>query len=201
MGISKLAREQRNAELKGKKMHYLKLIEPFQKKAKTRNVNEYWWKCECVCGNFIERREQTLLHSYTKSCGCQHPMRGENRIAGTKHFNFAGCGELNSSYFSTVKDRVITRGYDWNLDITFLWELFLKQNCKCAISGLDISFCTARERKSGKKEQTASIDRKDSSKGYLKDNVQWVHKDVNFMKQQFDQEKFIQLCKLIAENN
>ena len=38
----------------------------------------------------------------------------------------------------------------------------------------------------------------DSSKGYIKDNVQWVHKDVNFMKQSLPQEKFIDYCRKIS---
>jgi hypothetical protein len=50
-------------------------------------------------------------------------------------------------------------------------------------------------------EHTASLDRIDSSKGYCEDNVQWVHKDINRMKNTFDQDYFISLCKLIAENS
>jgi hypothetical protein len=48
---------------------------------------------------------------------------------------------------------------------------------------------------------TASLDRIDSSKGYVIDNVQWLHRDINMMKQRFSQEYFINICKHIAENN
>ena len=45
---------------------------------------------------------------------------------------------------------------------------------------------------------TASLDRIDSSKGYVIGNVQWVHKDINIMKNKFDNQYFIDMCKKIA---
>lgn len=50
-------------------------------------------------------------------------------------------------------------------------------------------------------ETTASIDRIDSSNGYIEDNIQWVHKDVNMMKQKMTNIELIEMCKLIVENN
>lgn len=61
---------------------------------------------------------------------------------------------------------------------------------------LKISACRKKA-----KESTASLDRIDSSKPYVKDNVQWVHKVVNNMKWDFDQNEFIEWCKIIASNN
>ena len=46
-----------------------------------------------------------------------------------------------------------------------------------------------------------AAERKRISEGYLKGNVQLVHKDINFMKQQFDQDYFINMCKAVAEVN
>ena len=37
-------------------------------------------------------------------------------------------------------------------------------------------------------------------KGYIKDNIQLVHKDVNMIKKEYDQEYFLTLCRLITEN-
>ena len=45
---------------------------------------------------------------------------------------------------------------------------------------------------------TASIDRKDNSLGYVKGNIQWVHKDVNALKSNFKEKYFLKLCKLIV---
>lgn len=64
-----------------------------------------------------------------------------------------------------------------------------------ALSGLKIELSINR------KNQTASLDRIDSSKGYIEGNVQWLHKDINQMKINFNQKDFIKYCKLIAKNN
>lgn len=40
-----------------------------------------------------------------------------------------------------------------------------------------------------------------SKPDYANDNVQWVHKDVNYMKMDLTQEEFIKYCKLIAKAN
>lgn len=45
---------------------------------------------------------------------------------------------------------------------------------------------------------SASLDRIDSSKGYSINNVQWVHKDVNFAKQSMTMKDFVQLCDEVS---
>lgn len=55
--------------------------------------------------------------------------------------------------------------------------------------------------KATKYDGTASLDRIDSSKGYVEGNVHWVHKDINIMKWDFPLETFIKMCKFVAENN
>lgn len=59
---------------------------------------------------------------------------------------------------------------------------------------------TLYEIKKGQSNITASLDRIDSSKGYVEGNVQWVHKDVNYIKQDLEESYFKKLCKLITEN-
>lgn len=48
-------------------------------------------------------------------------------------------------------------------------------------------------------ETTASLDRIQNDKGYIEGNVQWVHKDINRMKNIFEQNYFIDICKKIIE--
>ena len=48
--------------------------------------------------------------------------------------------------------------------------------------------------------KTASVDRIDSSKGYIADNIQILHKDINVMKWDFTQDYFLHLCYLIYNN-
>jgi len=86
--------------------------------------------------------------------------------------------------------------------MTFLWSLFLKQNKKCALSGLDIilnpQWSNQNNGRKTKVVQTASIDRKDSKKNYTTDNIQWVHKDINKMKGMLSDKEFINFCKTVS---
>jgi hypothetical protein len=71
--------------------------------------------------------------------------------------------------------------------------LYKKQLGKCALSGVNIGF---NDLYNG---HSASIDRIDSKKEYDIDNIQLVHKDVNLMKNHFDQTYFLETCKRISE--
>lgn len=80
----------------------------------------------------------------------------------------------------------------------YLWILYLKQSGLCALSGHPL--CMDRQYSAGNNRQTASLDRKDSSKGYVEGNVQWVHKQINQMKSDMTQMEFIAWAKKVAEN-
>ncbi len=50
-------------------------------------------------------------------------------------------------------------------------------------------------------EYTASLDRIDSRGHYEVGNVQWIHKDLNIMKNSYDANYFIDMCKSVAKFN
>jgi len=70
---------------------------------------------------------------------------------------------------------------------------------KCALTGFDLSMRTVKGK--GPNAESASLDRIDNDKGYTLDNVQWLHKDINWMKGRFDQQRFITLCRAVAEGS
>ena len=113
---------------------------------------------------------------------------------------FIGCGELSGNYIAYFRRNAKKRNIECPLldaekeNFEYLWSLYLAQNKKCALSGIDLHLPLRRGDLS-----TASIDRIDSSKGYVKGNVQFLHKCVNAMKWAFEQEKFIILCHLITK--
>jgi hypothetical protein len=75
------------------------------------------------------------------------------------------------------------------------WELFQAQHERCALTGVDLTFGgTARNWQS----KTASLDRIDSSRGYTKNNVQWIHKRLQWMKNDMPEDEFIAWCKAVA---
>mgnify|MGYP003351787189 CR=1 FL=1 len=83
--------------------------------------------------------------------------------------------------FSGQKLNILKEGLE------YLNDLFIEQQGKCKLSGIEISL----PKKWNDKNYTASLDRIDSDKGYEKGNVQWVHKHINVMKNIFPQELFL----------
>lgn len=155
------------------------------------------------CENFMYVEVNTLLRidrntsKYLGSCGCLSLKEGSN------HFLWGGYGEISSDYWRIIRyhcKRGKNRIIPFEITIDYAWNLFLKQNRKCALTGIEIFFVGRSKTDSGKVRQTASLDRIDSKKGYQQGNVQWVHKDINNMKQEFDQKYFIEMCKKVAGN-
>ena len=111
--------------------------------------------------------------------------------------DYRGIGELSGAHITRIKSALVrkTKTLAFRVSKTYLWKLFLKQDQRCALSDFPIILSKKIS------NTTASLDRIDSSKGYIKGNVQWIHKDINKMKMNFNQQYFIDTCKLIANNN
>jgi hypothetical protein len=101
---------------------------------------------------------------------------------------------IRLSWWQKVEKTAIYRGLEFSLTPEFIWKVYLSQDKKCALSGVDIGWASVGQ------GHTASIDRIDSSIGYTEDNVWLLHKDVNMMKQSFQVDDFVAYCKLIAKN-
>lgn len=75
-----------------------------------------------------------------------------------------------------------------------LLELWHKQDGKCALSGAEL---TARVGHTN----TVSVDRIDSTIGYVKDNVQLVTVQVNVAKNKWTDAEFVAMCQAVYEHN
>lgn len=117
---------------------------------------------------------------------------------------FKGIGDLSSSYISSIKIGAKNRNIEFVVTLEYLWGLFLEQNKQCSLSGLEITLDPqySSNCRRGNKEitQTASLDRIDNTRGYEPGNVQWVHKWINIMKLDHNQEYFIEMCELVAKH-
>ena len=168
---------------------------PFGKLTVIRRVpntnSQTRWECRCECGNTTTVQGVHLRSGHTKSCGCSWYQFGE------KHKSWKGYKEISSKFYKSIQYNAKMRNLLFEVSIDQLWELFLKQKRKCALSGLPIEF----EANNGRVKGTASLDRRDSTKGYTITNVQWVHSTVNSMKWDMPQEDFLRLCKTIADYN
>ncbi len=66
----------------------------------------------------------------------------------------------------------------------------------CPLSGRPLTYRT----KARQTTATASLDRIDSTKGYDRGNVQWIHKAVNQVKMALPEDAFIQICCDVARH-
>lgn len=159
------------------------------------NHKESVCECLCDCGKTIVLRGRLLLKKEPACDACWRlPSNHDHKL-------WQGYGEISSTVWKTIyKGRVRSkRILDFTVTIEEAWNLFLEQDKKCAISGLPIQF--ARSAKNSEDHpKTASLDRIDSSKGYISGNIQWVHKDVQKIKMDLSEIRFFELCRLVVEN-
>jgi hypothetical protein len=117
-----------------------------------------------------------------------------SRNKGKKHAAFNGYEDISGTYLHNIKHNAKLRNLEYSVTGEYLWFLYLRQSKKCALTDLPICFASSSTSSDG----TASLDRIDSDEGYIEGNIQWIHKDINQMKWNFDQNDFISYCKLIA---
>lgn len=102
---------------------------------------------------------------------------------------------IRVSWFNKFKTGAETRNIEWDLSLDYIAGLMEQQGKKCALTGWSIEFP-----ESGHPQNApASLDRVDSSKGYIGGNVQLVTRHVNMMKQQYSQDEFISVCLAVAD--
>ena len=154
-------------------------------------------KCVCDCGRETLDTLRRLKKGQKKTCGkngCEH-HQNQLRINGTLGTT-TGYEGILGSVWASWRLGAERRNIKFDVTIEEAWNKFIKQNKKCALSGIELVF-----RKGGNRIQTASLDRIDSTKPYTKNNSQWVHKEINRMKGSLSEEEFFVYCKKILEWN
>jgi hypothetical protein len=167
----------RRTYLKGQRFNRLVVIE------EDRSKKNGSWICQCDCGKFKSVKADHLISRQTESCGClAHDLR------------WKGHEEISGDYWNGVLRGATTRSLSVEIKIDDAWEQYLKQDRRCALSGVELCFDGSKRIKN----QTASLDRIDSNKGYTKDNIQWVHKTIQKMKMDLKESVFLEFCERVA---
>lgn len=142
-----------------------------------------YWKCRCSCGKEKTIRGSSLVGGTTRSCGCL--------------WKRSSYGDISGEYISSLKYNAKRRKIKFEVSLKFMWDLFLSQEAKCAISGVPIKFGRGLTTDG----QTASMDRIDSTKGYIEGNLRWVHKDINQMKMDMSDKLFFEWIEKVSTYN
>lgn len=114
-------------------------------------------------------------------------LKNRQRI---KNMKFQHIGDLTKQHWKNILFNADRRGIIIEVSQEYCWNLYKKQQGLCAISGLPIIL--------GEKS-TASLDRINSLQNYVPDNIQWVDKNINKMKSDLTEDKFIDFCKAVAQ--
>ena len=179
-------RKYTNEILAGKKFNFLTFISIDRR---TKNQLLCRWKCDCgkeITGDFYAIRS-----GRKQCCGCHLSKKRENNPM------WSGVGEMPGFMWGRIVCEAKIRSIKVRISKSYIWKLFLRQNRKCALTGEILIFPSRYNGTDG----TASLDRIDSKKDYVRENVQWVHKDVNKMKNDYNQSYFVKMCKKISNYN
>tara|TARA_Y100000310_G_C20652682_1_gene800307 strand:- start:1349 stop:1999 length:651 start_codon:yes stop_codon:yes gene_type:complete len=177
-------------DLTGQRFGYLEVIRMDHLPNDKRR--EYKAVCNCYnCGKTDYWVFPLHLRRGQKSCGC---LKG-NRKTGKDRNNYTGYGDITGTIWGKIKTGARRRKLEMSVTIEEAWKLFEEQNKKCALSGLPITMKDGKRRKG-----TASLDRKNNIKGYIKGNVQWIHRNINIIKHSCSQEYFVNICRRVVNN-
>jgi hypothetical protein len=181
---------------KGKSKYFLLIGQKFNKLTINKIISKpkgkrdaYYAVCTCECGKEKEIPAVNVIRFRTVSCGC---AKDYDQIRGKNNVNFTGFEEVSGQYFAKLKRGAKNRNLEFKITVKDVWNLYIKQSKKCALTGWDISWAKNAKLR-------CSVDRKDSKKGYTIDNIQIIELHVNIMKMALSQEEFIGRCKTITE--
>ena len=158
----------------------------FVKYVKNDKFGKALWNCKCECGREKMLNASAIKANLTTSCGCN------------KQKSRKGVGLVSGAFWRKLERSALSRDMEFTITIQEVWDIFLKQSKKCALSGVDLVMYTNNDRC---RMQTASPDRIDSSKGYTVDNFQWVHKRVNRLKNILSTDELLFWTKKIHNHN
>jgi len=94
--------------------------------------------------------------------------------------------------------RVRQRSKDFDVTLEDLLQQWEKQGGRCVYSGVKLTHPI--QRKNENLMYTASLDRIDSSKGYVKDNIQFISVVCNHAKGEMSHEEMLEFCEILSSH-
>ncbi len=144
---------------------------------KLKKIEKFRLKTPILCKKHGEHL-RWRLHSYNnvQCIPCATENARKNRIKNPLKF-----------ILRDAKKHAEKSNRDFDITLEDLEKIILKQKNACALTGMIFT-----------KEFLPSLDRIDSSKGYIRENIQLVLIKINIMKSNFNQKDFIELCKKVV---
>ena len=154
-----------------------------------------------ICNKFLplshfQANKNNASRNY-KDRRCRDCKTTQNKERRLKYSEDEKFDKIIQTRFYAARQRALDKNLPFDLDVEFLKEMFDKQNKKCAISGIEMTFDLDK----GRTFSNMSIDQINPAMGYTKDNVQFVCMAINQLKSDFTMELVLKICTNILKNN
>jgi hypothetical protein len=160
-----------------------------------------------ICGNDFDvtppENSEKFYKNYRSYCTACNTQKAKEWRA--KNRGYKSSGKVTSIpkedrlLMSAIRQRIVDaklrckklkRG-EVTVNDLYLYELFLKQNRQCALTGATLSF-------EKNHPLCLSLDQIDGSKGYIEGNVQWLAWCVNRAKGDLSLDHFFEMCHVVV---
>lgn len=144
----------------------------------------------CKCGNekWVRASKGFLNGNYRQCMKCQYMT-----YTGNGSPTWTGYKDMPGTIINRIKHMAQKRNLEFEFDNEagkkYLYDIFHAQKEKCYYSGTELNW------------KTASLDRKDSTKGYIRNNVVWTAKKINLMKHEQSEDEFVLNCMKVVMHN
>lgn len=184
-GCASCAAQSRSRDIKiGDKFKHWTVIDGPKIHEKYRNV---LWLAECDCHKTQKWFQGNALTNPNKNFQCQK-CSVPNRLQ-TFLITKGAIGDFHQGKFSKIQRSAKVRGIEFNLTKEYLNDLYQKQLGICAITGDKLPSINE-----------SSLDRIDSSKGYIEGNVQWVTVQANKCKHILSMQELYKFCQKVLNH-
>ena len=172
-------------------------------------LDESWYRngngrvC-AVCGKDKGIKEFAITKQNTRGWTCIECLKTRNAIAYAAKLKNHQLRDGIIKKAETVLKRSLAKAKtrlkhgESNIDLRYLITLYYEQDGRCALSGRNL---VINQPGRGKHRDSLSIDRIDSTKGYIIGNIQLITYQVNIAKYNYPQEDFLELCRDVLRFN
>lgn len=164
------------------------------------------WSIELICPNCGKRYWKTL-YEFSKNISKNH----DNFCSASCSSNYfvnknrSEASKLFDRYLNAIRKRsdieksnIARKNIIYNVTVDDLYDIWKKQNGICVYTGVKLTLKNKNSINVCSNNFMASVDRIDSSKGYTKDNIQFISRTANLAKHTMSHEEMVEFCKIVA---
>lgn len=171
-----------------------------------RNKGRKLGNCTCDnCGVEFSKPQSEIIRNQKlgRKNFCSRTCVGKNNVKnlgdGNKRYDItqhSGNRNDNLTKFRYHFRNISKRDKELNISIEYLKEIWEKQEGVCPYLGIKLNINTYGKIKKDP-VTSASLDRIDSSKGYIKGNIQWISRSMNYLKNDMTNQQVLEVIELI----